>query len=343
MEPLKPGYKTTEFWVLLASKVLSLLALLGVIAPTDVSTLNDAAAKLFSALGVILVQGVLIWHYISQRSNLKQLAAPVSVEVVHEQRTSPPGNGPRLAGLLVAATLLVPGLAPAQEHSRFTPAPPATKTQAKQPTKTCLQVGLINIGGRRKQPDAQPPAPAPAPAPQTDPAVLAELKRIGDLQAQQVALLQAQLARQSAPAPAPAPGSDKPPAQAQPPHIIIISPGTGGTPKVELPPGGTPKFELPPGGTPRYVLPPGGDPKYVLPPGGAPRVPLPEGGTPRAPLPEGGTPKVPLSPGAPALPELPSGGAPPVGLPSGASAGPPPAGFMRYTKYPLRTRYALYR
>ena len=49
---LKPGWKTTEFWVALISQILGLLVVLGVITPEQQNTLNQAATQV--AGGVVM-------------------------------------------------------------------------------------------------------------------------------------------------------------------------------------------------------------------------------------------------------------------------------------------------
>jgi hypothetical protein len=42
---MKPGYKTTEFWVALVAQAVSMLMLFGVITPEQSNVLNEAAGQ----------------------------------------------------------------------------------------------------------------------------------------------------------------------------------------------------------------------------------------------------------------------------------------------------------
>jgi len=49
----KPGYKTTEFWVTVAAKVVALLAALGVFTPEQASTVTQAVVQLGGVVGMV--------------------------------------------------------------------------------------------------------------------------------------------------------------------------------------------------------------------------------------------------------------------------------------------------
>jgi hypothetical protein len=72
----RSGIKTTEFWVTLASQALALLALVGVIAPHDLGTLQDAVGKCAAAGAVFAANAWVIVQYIRSRTHLKQPVPP---------------------------------------------------------------------------------------------------------------------------------------------------------------------------------------------------------------------------------------------------------------------------
>lgn len=51
---IKPGYKTTEFWVTIVAKVIALLAALGVFTPEQVSAVTRAITQLVGVVGVVV-------------------------------------------------------------------------------------------------------------------------------------------------------------------------------------------------------------------------------------------------------------------------------------------------
>ncbi len=67
----RPGLKTTEFWVTLVSQALAFLALVGVIAPNDLGTLQDAVGKCVAAAAVFAANAWVIVQYIRSRTHLK--------------------------------------------------------------------------------------------------------------------------------------------------------------------------------------------------------------------------------------------------------------------------------
>ena len=50
---MKPGFKTTEFWVALAAQGLSALMLFGVITPDQSGVLNEAVIQIAGIVGMV--------------------------------------------------------------------------------------------------------------------------------------------------------------------------------------------------------------------------------------------------------------------------------------------------
>lgn len=50
---IKPGYKTTEFWVTVTAKAIALLAALGVFTPEQASAVTQAITQLAGVVGVV--------------------------------------------------------------------------------------------------------------------------------------------------------------------------------------------------------------------------------------------------------------------------------------------------
>lgn len=217
-------------------------------------------------------------------------------------------------------------------------------------TKTGVQIGFINVGGGRRQKTS----PAP-PVPLSDPAVLAELRRLSDLHAQGVQLQQANLAelqklvalaqaRNATPPVAPAPIIITPPTAPivyHPPAAtapIVINPPAAGAPIIIPPVSGAPIIVPPVSGAPIIVPPVSGAPPIAPPVSGAPPIAPPSSGPP-----PGGSPPPPaaLPPAPPPPTSAPSKGAPPIMLP--ASSDSDASAFLRLTRTKNGTVKALWR
>ena len=64
---MKPGYKTTEFWLTMVAQMISLLVITGVIPQADTGMLNEAAAKVAAAV----VAAMTLCRYIHSRALVK--------------------------------------------------------------------------------------------------------------------------------------------------------------------------------------------------------------------------------------------------------------------------------
>jgi hypothetical protein len=71
----KPGFQTTEFWATLASQLLALLALAGLIGAGDLAPLQDAVGKCVAAAAVFATNAWVVVRYVQRRTHLKQSAA----------------------------------------------------------------------------------------------------------------------------------------------------------------------------------------------------------------------------------------------------------------------------
>lgn len=87
MEEMKPGWKTTEFWIALAGQLLGLLAVLGVVNSEAQAALSDALTKAITAAGVVLANVLVVWKYISARASVKQahVEAQAAVQITQSQ------------------------------------------------------------------------------------------------------------------------------------------------------------------------------------------------------------------------------------------------------------------
>ncbi len=71
MTPHRPGWKTSEFWIALASQLLALLVVLGWINPADKQTLEQNVAAAITAVFTLTGSVVVVLRYIDARSSLK--------------------------------------------------------------------------------------------------------------------------------------------------------------------------------------------------------------------------------------------------------------------------------
>lgn len=67
MEPIKPGIKTSEFWLTTATTIISLLVMAGAIGPEDQSRLVELAKAAIT--GIIALTGLVA--YVAGRVKLK--------------------------------------------------------------------------------------------------------------------------------------------------------------------------------------------------------------------------------------------------------------------------------
>jgi len=68
---MKPGYKTSEFWISISGQILAVLVLIGLLAPGDQETLGVSIAKSVEAIGVIIANAAVVIHYIKSRTIIK--------------------------------------------------------------------------------------------------------------------------------------------------------------------------------------------------------------------------------------------------------------------------------
>lgn len=70
---MKPGYRTTEFYVALFSQLLGLLALAGLVSPIERDALNAALAQAVTAAATLAASAAVVMQYIQCRTELKEL------------------------------------------------------------------------------------------------------------------------------------------------------------------------------------------------------------------------------------------------------------------------------
>jgi hypothetical protein len=72
MNPTRPGYRTTEFWLTLFTALLSCLVATGVVAPDDRLVLERAMNEIVVKTVAIIANAVVIFQYIASRVALKK-------------------------------------------------------------------------------------------------------------------------------------------------------------------------------------------------------------------------------------------------------------------------------
>lgn len=75
---MKSGIYTTEFWLSLATTGVALLAVVLGMSPSDKEALDVAVSKAIVGASSVVAAGAVAWHYISQRTWLKE--GVISVE-----------------------------------------------------------------------------------------------------------------------------------------------------------------------------------------------------------------------------------------------------------------------
>lgn len=68
---VKPGYKTTEFWVTLITNVITALVLTGLLTQTEAEVLNQATAAMVVGLIALITNGLIVFTYIRSRTDVK--------------------------------------------------------------------------------------------------------------------------------------------------------------------------------------------------------------------------------------------------------------------------------
>lgn len=75
---LKPGWKTSEFAVVLVTQIITILVLVGVIPAQDQTMLTTSVTEIVAAMTTVIANAVVVWKYIQERTTLKtSLSLPV--------------------------------------------------------------------------------------------------------------------------------------------------------------------------------------------------------------------------------------------------------------------------
>jgi len=290
---MKPGWKTTEFWIAAVGQVLALLVILGAVNNADRSTLEGALTAGITAVFTLLASAGVIVNYVSGRVRLKVKAD----DAEPAKPPSSPPNGPR--GVVVPAVLLAMGLlaGPLSAQTFYRPATAPVVQEVRSQGPGVKPVALLPW--RQKLED--------------------ELRRSREENKQLLERIIDLVSKQQQPAPPAAP-------QITREYYIYY------LPKQELPIPGEPRQLLPIPGDPRQLLPIPGDPKQLLPLPGPPKQLLPGPGVPKQDLPGAGEPKQPL-PGPPGYympPAAQPGQRPPI-VEEYRQLGPP-QGYQRFAR-----------
>ena len=233
---MRPGYKTTEFWITLVGQIIAMAVTLGIVRPGDQQHLQMTANEAITAICTLLVSAVTIRHYIISRTQLKQ-QVPQPGSPPPAEETGPGPGAPGFTPIAVLLALLfLPAVAGAQERH------------------TCF--------GWRQQ--------------RTDPALLQVLQQIAAQQQQIIVLMQQQHHQPPAPQYIVLGGPwQQIPLGGQPYQQIPLGGPPrqdiplGGPPRQEIPLGPPPRQDIPLGPQPRQQI-PLGEPKPppAMPPAG---------------------------------------------------------------------------
>ena len=68
---MKPGYKTSEFWLALVAQILPLLVITGLLTTEEVVALQDATMETVKVVGSLVVALIPLWRYIDGRAKVK--------------------------------------------------------------------------------------------------------------------------------------------------------------------------------------------------------------------------------------------------------------------------------
>lgn len=78
--PVKPGYRTSEFWLLCASFIVSLLIFMKVVGPGDHTSLIDTLSRGFEWLAYLLPQSFFLVKYFKNRATQRAAEQQKQIE-----------------------------------------------------------------------------------------------------------------------------------------------------------------------------------------------------------------------------------------------------------------------
>lgn len=323
MDPLKPGWQTSEFWMMLVGKLMIFLVSIGFVTQANsdlvVAQLGAAIAGIFGivslyhmAVGYLQARAELKTQRTAEQAHVAEMQAGAAIAMAEippaPASHSSPAIPPTILPFLLAALVLglLGGAAPAQQPKAAAGVTPTVCL----PWRDRVERDLRDQRNQR---------------PQTDPAIGEALRQMA---ANQQVMLELMRQRQTPPAPAPsAPQSlspqiyyyHAPQVAPQPLQVIPL----GGAPLQQIPLGGAPLQSIPLGGAPLQNIQIGGPPQQQIPIGQAPlqQIPLGPQASPQQQIPLG---QAPLQPPGQARPL----GATPPGetRPAPPSLPMPPAG-----------------
>lgn len=85
---MKAGWKTSEFWLTLATQVISLLVMLGVVAGSDVESISGAVKQAITAGFTLVASALVLWRYIQGRVELKKTEKETHTTLLNNGFTS---------------------------------------------------------------------------------------------------------------------------------------------------------------------------------------------------------------------------------------------------------------
>jgi len=112
---MKPGWKTSEFWISVGGTVLMVLVALGFVTKDDASGLGSAWANTVGAALALAAAAAPILRYVGARAGLKSQWLEALLDQEDSHRPFPPGGGTLPALLLAVGLGLAGGAAQAQQ------------------------------------------------------------------------------------------------------------------------------------------------------------------------------------------------------------------------------------
>lgn len=84
---MKPGYKTTEFWITLGTSIVTFALSIGLVTLADAASLNEAIKQIGVSLGSLLAAAMVIVKYIQGRTEQKKAQADLLM-AQHDERAA---------------------------------------------------------------------------------------------------------------------------------------------------------------------------------------------------------------------------------------------------------------
>lgn len=89
---MKPGWKTTEFWMTVVITIVAMLAALGIVGPADRPGLEGALQQMIQSAAAFITASAALWKYITGRVEIKNEQVRAEATVLTGSTQPPSGK-----------------------------------------------------------------------------------------------------------------------------------------------------------------------------------------------------------------------------------------------------------